>query len=72
MKPNDQEWNRNITEQAGMTPEWSGMTLKMLKLGVSYKVKREQAVGTEGVKVTAMNMYFVSTRKDYVFETLAV
>ena len=24
---------------------------------LSYKVKREQAVGTEDVKVTAMNMY---------------
>ena len=33
---------------------------------LSYKVRREQAVGTEDVKVTAMNMYKYK-RKDYVF-----
>ena len=25
---NEQEWYRNIPEQAGMTPEWGGMTPK--------------------------------------------
>ena len=38
---------------------------------LSYKVRREQAVGTEDVKVTAMNMYKYKEGLRF-FQTLAV
>ena len=38
---------------------------------LSYKVRREQAVGTEDVKVTAMNMYKYKERLRFI-QTLAV
>ena len=41
---------KNLT-RVGIEPTTFGLDLRR------YKVRREQAVGTEDVKVTAMNMY---------------
>ena len=44
---------RKTLTRVGIEPTTFGLDLRRL----SYKVRREQAVGTEDVKITAMNMY---------------
>ena len=46
---------RKTLTRVGIEPTTFGLDLRRYRL--SYKVRREQAVGTEDVKVTAMNMY---------------
>ena len=47
---------RNALTRVGIEPTTFGLDLPPL-YRLSYKVRREQVVGTEDVKVTAMNMY---------------
>ena len=46
---------RKTLTRVGIEPTTLGLDHRCSTL--SYKVRREQAVGTEDVKVTAMNMY---------------
>ena len=47
---------RKTLTRVGIEPTTFGLDLRRV-YRLSYKVRREQAVGTEDVKVTAMNMY---------------
>ena len=49
---------RKTLTRVGIEPTTFGLDhITFLLYRLSYKVRREQAVGTEDVKVTAMNMY---------------
>ena len=60
---------RKTLTRVGTEPTTFGLDLR--RSTVSYKVRREQAVGTEDVKVTAMNMYKYKERLRFI-QTLAV
>ena len=48
---------RKTLTRVGIEPTTFGLDLRRSTGRLSYKVRREQAVGIEDVKVTAMNMY---------------
>ena len=64
---------RKTLTRVGIEPTTFGLDLRRSPplYRLSYKVRREQAVGTEDVKVTAMNMYKYKERFTFI-QTLAV
>ena len=61
---------RKTLTRVGIEPTTFGFRSPPL-YRLSYKVRREQAVGTEDVKVTAMDMYKYKERLRFI-QTLAV